>query len=132
MTALTDGTDADQAKGFDHGGRLGARLGLAGSLLGTAAVFYRAGIAGGWTADHWMALGIAGPVFVAGGWIAGKFAGSYIGELASSGRREQVGFLAGAAAGALLGELCWGRHSLWLIGLFIGAGIGRFLARPRA
>jgi hypothetical protein len=132
VTAAADVTGAEKDRGFYRGGRLGARLGLAGSLAGTAVAFYRAGVAGGWTGDRWMALCIAGPVLVAGGWIAGKFAGSYIGELVYSGRREQVGFLAGAAAGALLVELCWGRHSLWLIGLFIGAGIGRSLARLRA
>ena len=123
--------DADRDRGFYQGGRVGAWLGLAGSSAGTAWAFFHSGSAAGWTGDRWLALCIAGPVLVAGGWIAGKFAGSFLGELLYSGRREQAGFLAGAVAGALLGELCWGRRGLWLIGLFIGAGIGRSLARPR-
>ncbi|MBI5241755.1 MAG: hypothetical protein HY926_14880 [Elusimicrobia bacterium] len=123
--------DADKDRGFYRGGRAGSWLGLAASFTGTAWAFFHSGAAGGWTGDRWLALCIAGPVLVAGGWIAGKFAGSYVGELLYSGRREQAGSLAGAAAGALLAELCWDRNGMWLIGLAIGAGIGRYLAQPR-
>ncbi|MCX5797692.1 MAG: hypothetical protein NTY77_19555 [Elusimicrobia bacterium] len=124
-------------RGFYVGGRLGPWLGLLLSLWVTAHAFLRSGADQGRTGRHWLALGIAGPILAAGGWVIGKFAGAYVGELCYSGRREQLGFLAGGLLGLLVaGLLARATESsagpaLGLLGLGIGAGIGRGLAQPR-
>ncbi|MDD5628170.1 MAG: hypothetical protein PHU21_03835 [Elusimicrobia bacterium] len=125
-----------QGRGFYIGGRVGSWLGLLLSCGVTARAFLRSGEQG-WTSQHWIALGIAGPILLAAGWMAGKFAGSYLGELRCSGRREQIGFIAGALLGLVAARLlCAATLSsagpaLTLLGLCIGAGVGRSLAQPR-
>jgi len=126
-------------RGFYLGGRIGSGLGLLLAALGTAAMFLRSAQGQGWSSHHWMALCIAGPIFAAGGWLAGRFAGSYVGDLLGGSRREKGGFLLGALCGALLGESLAIfssapalRSSGWVIGAFVGTGIGRELARPRS
>jgi hypothetical protein len=116
--------------------RIGSWIGLAAAAVGTAYIFSRGASVRGCTGSFWTALVIVGPLFVSGGWLLGRFLGAYIEEFWGLPRREKIGFALGALGGAFMGSLLavFSSHPgaqpvLVCIGLFVGPGIGRDIAK---